>query len=254
MLSSISSTSTAVGSMNRHLLEAVKVTSTDDVSEISAVLSALWEEGTQLVVEFSKEWREDTSLNEDVVVGHANLACIQSLLPKQSASSQLEVGVLGDKGWVLATKLEKHRSQGLGRLFGNNLTDDLAACKANLVELLLEQTLGLRESTVDIGETLGVKRFIEDLLEHHGTVWRRLGWLENNTVTTSNSTNNNRKSELEGEVEGADVENDTERLEAGAMLHETKLKGDIGNRLIAQPLLHVVGHIKTFLLAPVDLG
>ena len=38
------------------------------------------------------------------------------------------------------------------------------------------------------------------------------------------------------------------------MLHETELKRNIGNRLVAQPLLHVVGHVDTFLLTPINLG
>ncbi|KAI6768331.1 hypothetical protein HG530_006340 [Fusarium avenaceum] len=195
----------------KHFLEAVEVARVDDAAEIGAVLGTLGKE----------------------VVGHTDLARIQGLLPEKSPSSQLEVGVLGNERRVQATKLEKHGGQSLSSLLGDNLANSLSAGEANLVKLLVEQKLGLVQSTVDVGEALRVQGLIKDLLEHHGTVGRRLRSLHDDAVAASDGADDNGEVELEGKVEGSDVENNAKGFETGAMLHGAKLERDIGNRLIA---------------------
>ena len=226
----------------------------NDARPVGALVSTLGHKLAQLLVDLGNKLSENGTLNHDIVVRDADLAGVERLLPHKTAGSELDVCILGNKGRVLATKLEDDGSQCLGSLLGDDGAGALATGEDNLVKLVLHGVLGLIDLAVDADIAIGVEILVKNLLEDHGRVGRQLRGLEHDAVAGGDGTNNGNEVELDGEVEGANNENDTKRLVADARLHGPESGGQAGDGLVLGPLLNLVGDIDGLVLDPFNFG
>lgn len=236
-----------------HLHQTVMMALVDDARQV-AVLGALGHKRAILHVELINKLGERAALNEHVVVRQTQLAGVQALLPQETPGSELDVAALGDEGWIQTAELQKNGGERLRRLCGNNGTRLLAASEHDLVELVVQDVLGLFEGAVDAHVAFGVEILVNDSLDDHGGVGRQLRWLEDDAVAGGNGADEGRDVELERVVEGADDEDLAERLVPDARLHGPVGHGQVDDALILGPRLELVGDVDGLVLDPVHLG
>jgi len=183
------------------------------------------------------------------------LAGVEGLGPEQPPGRQGQVGVLGDKGGILPSKLKADGGEGLCGFLRNDGTDLGSACIEDLVPLLLEQGGSLGNGAVDHSEGVRIQGF-QDFNAHHGTGRGHLGRLEDCGTAGSDGTDERSQEKVDGVVVGADDEHGTHRLLSDSHIHHGIAEGHIWRAkfLILGKGLEVGYHEHAVILEPLHLG
>ncbi|GJC98080.1 uncharacterized protein ColKHC_06906 [Colletotrichum higginsianum] len=219
--------------------------------EVTSLRTAKFLEGG---VEALDKVVDDGAVGQDVVLGDADLAGVETLGPHEAAGGELDVGVFGDESRVQAAELKGDGGEVLGGLFGDDLADGGAAGVHYLVPLDVEQGLGLFDGAVDDGVGLGVEGSLEDLGQDHGGGRGALGGLQDGGAAGGDGADDGDEGQLDGEVEGADDEDHAEGLLANARLEHSVGEGHVLALLVGGELFEVLEHVEAVVGAPFDLG
>ena len=87
--------------------------------------------------------------------------------------------------------------------FGDDTADAGTTCEEDLVPALSQQCLCLGDTSLDNGVARWVERCLHDLLDDHGALGRILTRLDNDSVSTGNSSDHRPQGQLEWVVESS---------------------------------------------------
>lgn len=237
-----------------HLLDAIEVILRDNAGKVLRVLGSLWVELLHGDLHLLNELVQDILIDHSVVLRYADLAGVEEFTPEKTAGSKTDVSVASDNGWVTTTKLKADWSKSLSSLLGDNGSDLRVSSVEDLIPLLVQESSGLLNGTLNNLVCIVVQILVHNLLQDSSGVWRDLRWLHNTSASSGNSTNEWSQSKLNWEVPAPDNQNSSQWLLADNWAHELVGEAHIWCLLIGSPLLKVLGDEDDIILAPLDLG
>lgn len=226
-----------------HGLNAIKVLVVDNSGKVGAGLGTV---GEGLVVNGGQDPDEvvqDLAVNVDIVGRHADLSGILHLAPEQAAGGKSEVGIFGDESWVLATELESHRSQGLGRLFGDDLGYVNTASIEDLAPFLIKKSGGLGNTAVDDLVSSGVQIVLNELLQDNGRGRGTLGRLDDGRTAGGDGANERADGQVDRKVVGANDQDSAQRFLVNSRLDDLHVERNIDARVVLCPCFEVLNGI-----------
>lgn len=186
-----------------HGLETLEGALIDDTRVVRRSLGSLGVEFLVGLLELLDDRRQNSPIDQQVVLRRAHLAGIQQLTPKHPPRDESRVGILGDNGRVDSTQLQHDRSQVRSGSFGDNATDIGTAREEDLIPALRQQGLSFGDSTLDDGVAGGVEGSFDDALHHDRTFRGIFAGLDHHRITGRDGTDDRTERQLEGIVECA---------------------------------------------------
>ena len=164
-------------------------------------------------------------IDQHVVRGNTRLAGVEELRPRDPSRGDVDVGVGGHDRGALATQLERHRGEVLGRSGHDDAADRAVAGVEDVVELLTEQLGRLIDAPGDDLHDGGVE-VLRDELGHQRRCGRRdLRRLEHHGVASCDGRHQGSEQQLEGVVPRRDDQHNPKWL--GHDLRRTRLEGEL---------------------------